>query len=105
MQVCDTEFVYYFVKSYGYWMMQLIEIKRLLSRNHCWKNCFLVLACSLFSTVAYAQQWQVGMSSSGTLISASGYQVDSQARAFEKEGGFSERLYKVRSEIRAGNRD
>jgi len=61
-------------------MMQLIEIKRLLSRNHCWKNCFLVLACSLFSTVAYAQQWQVGMSSSGTLISASGYQVDSQAR-------------------------
>lgn len=32
-------------------------------------------------------------------------QVDSQARAFEKEGGFSERLYKVRKEIRAANRD
>jgi four helix bundle suffix protein len=32
-------------------------------------------------------------------------QVDSQARAFEKEGGFSERLYKVRKEIRATNRD
>ncbi len=33
-------------------------------------------------------------------------QVDSQARAFEKEGGFSERLYKVRSEIKAKkNRD
>ena len=27
-------------------------------------------------------------------------QVDSQARAFEKDGGFSERLYKVRSEAR-----
>lgn len=27
-------------------------------------------------------------------------QVDSQARAFEKEGGFSERLYKVRKELR-----
>lgn len=34
-----------------------------------------------------------------------GNQVDSQARAFEKEGGFSERLYKVRKEIRAANRD
>jgi four helix bundle suffix protein len=32
-------------------------------------------------------------------------QVDSQARAFEKEGGFSERLYKVRKEIRAANKD
>jgi len=32
-------------------------------------------------------------------------QVDSQARAFEKEGGFSERLYKVRKEIREANRD
>jgi four helix bundle suffix protein len=32
-------------------------------------------------------------------------QVDSQARAFEKEGGFSERLYKVRKEIRAASRD
>lgn len=32
-------------------------------------------------------------------------QVDSQAKAFEKEGGFSERLYKVRKEIRAANRD
>jgi four helix bundle suffix protein len=32
-------------------------------------------------------------------------QVDSQARAFEKDGGFSERLYKVRKEIRAANRD
>ena len=32
-------------------------------------------------------------------------QVDSQAREFEKEGGFSERLYRVRKEIRAGNRD
>jgi len=28
-------------------------------------------------------------------------QVDSQARAFEKEGGFSERLYRVRSELKA----
>lgn len=27
-------------------------------------------------------------------------QVDSQARAFEQEGGFSERLYKVRSDLR-----
>lgn len=27
-------------------------------------------------------------------------QVDSQARAFEKDGGFSERLYKVRSEVK-----
>ena len=27
-------------------------------------------------------------------------QVESQARAFEKEGGFSERLYKVRSEMK-----
>lgn len=27
-------------------------------------------------------------------------QVDSQARAFEKDGGFSERLYKVRKELR-----
>lgn len=27
-------------------------------------------------------------------------QVDSQARAFEQEGGFSERLYKVRSEVK-----
>lgn len=27
-------------------------------------------------------------------------QVDSQARTFEKEGGFSERLYKVRKELR-----
>ncbi len=27
-------------------------------------------------------------------------QVESQARAFEKEGGFSERLYKVRSELK-----
>jgi four helix bundle suffix protein len=27
-------------------------------------------------------------------------QVNSQARAFEQEGGFSERLYKMRSEIR-----
>ncbi len=32
-------------------------------------------------------------------------QVDSQAKAFEKEGGFSERLYKMRKEIRAANRD
>ncbi|HRH71170.1 MAG TPA: four helix bundle suffix domain-containing protein [Flavobacteriales bacterium] len=32
-------------------------------------------------------------------------QVDSQARTFEKEGGFSERLYKVRKEIRAASRD
>jgi four helix bundle suffix protein len=32
-------------------------------------------------------------------------QADSQARAFEKEGGFSERLYKVRKEIRAANKD
>jgi four helix bundle suffix protein len=31
-------------------------------------------------------------------------QVDSQARAFEKEGGFSERLYKVRSELKAQQR-
>ncbi len=31
--------------------------------------------------------------------------VDSQAKAFEKEGGFSERLYKMRKEIRAANRD
>ena len=38
------------------------------------------MACSLWSTPGYAQQWQVGMSSDGTLISASGYQVDSQAR-------------------------
>ncbi len=28
-------------------------------------------------------------------------QVDSQARKFEQEGGFSERLYKVRSEAKA----
>ncbi|HPF92265.1 MAG TPA: four helix bundle suffix domain-containing protein, partial [Flavobacteriales bacterium] len=27
-------------------------------------------------------------------------QVDSQARTFEQEGGFSERLYKVRSELK-----
>ncbi len=32
-------------------------------------------------------------------------QVESQARAFEKEGGFSERLYKVRSEIKAQRKD
>lgn len=32
-------------------------------------------------------------------------QVESQARTFEKEGGFSERLYKMRKEIRAANRD
>jgi len=31
-------------------------------------------------------------------------QVESQARAFEKDGGFSERLYKVRSEIKAQQR-
>jgi len=31
-------------------------------------------------------------------------QVDSQARAFEKDGGFSERLYKVRSELKAQQR-
>ena len=31
-------------------------------------------------------------------------QVESQARTFEKEGGFSERLYKVRSEIKAQQR-
>lgn len=31
-------------------------------------------------------------------------QVESQARAFEKDGGFSERLYKVRSELKAQRR-
>jgi four helix bundle suffix protein len=31
-------------------------------------------------------------------------QVDSQARAFEKEGGFSERLYKVRSDLKTQQR-
>ncbi len=61
-------------------MMQLIIMKWLFCRDQVLKKYLLVLACSLFSTVGYGQQWQVGMSSNGTLITASGYQVDTAPR-------------------------
>ena len=35
---------------------------------------------ALWLLPAYAQEWNIGMSSSGTLITASGYQVDGQSR-------------------------
>ena len=55
---------------------------------------------------AYAElSANVGQTSCKIAIHLLDMQVDSQARAFEKEGGFSERLYKVRSEIREANRD
>jgi four helix bundle suffix protein len=55
---------------------------------------------------AYAElSANVGQTLSKIALHLLDKQVDSQARAFEKEGGFSERLYKVRKEIRAANRD
>lgn len=47
----------------------------------------------------------VGQALCVVAIGLLGNQVDSQARTFEREGGFSEKLYKVRKEIRAANRD
>ncbi|MBX2983702.1 MAG: four helix bundle suffix domain-containing protein [Flavobacteriales bacterium] len=51
---------------------------------------------------AYAEiSANVGQTLSKIAIHLLDKQVESQARAFEKDGGFSERLYKVRSELKA----
>ena len=50
---------------------------------------------------AYAEiSANVGHTSCKIAIHLLNKQVDSQARAFEQKGGFSERLYKVRSEVK-----
>lgn len=49
-----------------------------LARSICLSASFLCFL--LLSIVSHAQEWQVGMSSNGTLISAQGYQVDGQPR-------------------------
>jgi four helix bundle suffix protein len=50
---------------------------------------------------AYAEiSANVGQTLSKIAIHLLDKQVESQARAFEREGGFSERLYKMRSELK-----